>query len=150
MPRSARSSSRCTDSPGSRAAQPERERHRRSLERLGAETIGDELRLRGVGAVENDDELVAAEADDRFLAAGVAHEKTRHPPEHLVAFLWPRSVVVDLEMIDVDEDAAARELRVARRSAARAPSRYRRLSAPVSAIVRAHVAQLRLELACAT
>ena len=67
--RSARSSSRCSDSPGSRAAQPS-ENGTGALERLGAKAVGDELGLVGIGVVEDDHELVAADANHGFLGRG--------------------------------------------------------------------------------
>ena len=59
-------------------------------------------------------------AEHGLLGASVAHEEANHSLQHLVALVVAASVVIDLEMIDVDEDAAALEIGIGVQSAPRA------------------------------
>ena len=94
-------------SPSSRAAQPS-EKGTMSSRSAGHEALARELGGVGVRAVEEEQELVAAHADRGFLGAGRAHQEARDAVQDGVARVVPELVVVLLEVVEVDHDAAPR------------------------------------------
>ncbi len=83
-----------------------RERHRCRRRRRHAQSGGYVIGLVQVGVAEYDQELIAPDSYHCFLRANVAHEEPGHLHQHAVALGVTIPVVVLLEVIDVEIDAA--------------------------------------------
>ena len=81
-----------------------------------------------------------------FLDADGAHEEARHSLEDFVSLEVAAPIIIDLEMIDVDEEAAALSVRDRALRPWSTCMRKRRLSAPVSASCVLISTSVRLEL----
>ena len=87
---------------------PEREGHEELAVGQEHEALARVLGGGGVHAVEEEQEFVAAHPHRGFLGARRAHQKACDPVQDGIARLVPELVVVLLEMVDVDHDAAPR------------------------------------------
>ena len=78
---------------------------REGLGEGGGDALGDRHRLVLVGeAVDQDPELVAAEAGDGVARAQVGAQPRRHRPQQLVAGVVAEAVVDQLEAVEVEEE----------------------------------------------
>ena len=68
----------------------------------GAHAFGERVRLAGVAAREQRDELVSAEAGDDVYVCGLAREQRRDLREHPIAHVVPELVVDRLEVVYVE------------------------------------------------
>src|ERR1035437_4856479 len=89
-----------------------REGHEELASGHGRQALARVLGRLGVGPVEEDEKLVAAHTHGRFLGTRRAHEEARDPVQDGIARLVPKLVVVLLEVVDIDHDAAPRAARV--------------------------------------
>ena len=78
---------------------------REGLGEGGGDAVGDRHRLVLVGeAVDQDAELVAAEAGDDVAGAQVGAQPRRHRAQQLVAGVVAEAVVDQLEVVEVEEE----------------------------------------------
>ena len=102
----------------------------------GGDAVGDRHRLVLVGeAVDEDPELVAAEAGDDVARAQVRPAAAARRPQQLVAGVVAEAVVDQLEVVEVEEEDPDRRAGDGRRARARRPSestKLSRLGRPVS------------------
>ena len=86
--------------------------HRVGLGEGGGDAVGDRHRLVLVGeAVDEDAELVAAEAGDDVAGPQVGAQPRRHRPQQLVAGVVAHAVVDQLEVVEVEEEDPDRRAR---------------------------------------
>ena len=83
-----------------------REGHGCRRRRRRAQSGGHVLGLILVGVAEHHQEFIAPDPYHRFLRANVAHEESRHLHQHAVSLGVAIPVVVLLEVVDVEIDAA--------------------------------------------
>ena len=101
--------------------------HRVGIGEGGGDPVGDRDRLVLVGeAVDQDAELVAAEAGDDVAGAQVGAQPRRDRPQQLVAGVVAEAVVDQLEVVEVEEEDADR--RAGRGAAPQRVARARRRS----------------------
>ena len=90
---------------------------REGLGEGGRDAVGDRHRLVLVGeAVDQDPELVAAEAGDDVAGAQVGAQPRRHRAQQLVAGVVAEAVVDQLEVVEVEEEDPDRRARGGRRA----------------------------------
>ena len=89
-----------------------REGHEELASGHGRQALARVLGRLSVGPVEEDEKLVAAHTHGRFLDTRRAHEEARDPVQDGIARLVSKLIVVLLEVVDIDHDAAPRAARV--------------------------------------
>ena len=100
--------------------------HREGLGEGGGDAVGDRDRLGLVGeAVDQDPELVAAEAGDDVAGAQVGAQARRHRPQQGVAGVVAEAVVDQLEVVEVEEEDPDRRAGDGGAAAARRRARRR-------------------------